>query len=87
MRSHLQQLPRRVLLVGGGYIAVEFAGIFAGLGAETHMVFRQHLPLRGFDHELREALAEAMAGARASTCMRARPSTRSSATATSGASR
>jgi len=57
----LKELPRRVLMVGGGYIAVEFAGIFAGLGAETHLVFRQHLPLRGFDHELREGLAVAMA--------------------------
>ena len=56
----LPELPRRVLLVGGGYIAVEFAGIFAGLGAETHVVFRQHLPLRGFDQDLREALAEGM---------------------------
>ncbi len=50
-----------MLLVGGGYIGVEFAGIFAGLGAETHVVFRQHLPLRGFDLDLREGLAEGMA--------------------------
>ena len=56
----LPELPRRVLMVGGGYIAVEFAGIFAGLGAETHMVYRQHLPLRGFDHDLRAALCEGM---------------------------
>ena len=57
---HLPALPRRVLMVGGGYIAVEFAGIFHGLGAEVDLVFRQHLPLRGFDLELREALAESM---------------------------
>ena len=57
----LPALPRRVLMVGGGYIAMEFAGIFAGLGAEVHVVFRQHLPLRGFDHDLRECLAEGMA--------------------------
>ncbi len=57
---HLPSLPKRVLMVGGGYIAVEFAGIFKGLGAEVDLVFRQHLPLRGFDLELREALAEAM---------------------------
>ena len=57
----LPSLPRRVLMVGGGYIAVEFAGIFAGLGAEVHMVFRQHLPLRGFDLDLRQCLAEGMA--------------------------
>jgi glutathione reductase (NADPH) len=39
---------------------VEFAGIFKALGAETHLVFRQPLPLRGFDHDMREALAEAL---------------------------
>ena len=53
----LPALPRRVLMVGGGYIGMEFAGIFHGLGAEVDVVFRQPLPLRGFDHELREALA------------------------------
>ena len=55
---HLPALPRRVLMVGGGYIGMEFAGIFHGLGAEVDVVYRQNLPLRGFDHELREALAE-----------------------------
>lgn len=58
---HLPALPRRVVMVGGGYIAVEFAGIFHGLGAEVDLVFRQPLPLRGFDEDLREGLAEAMA--------------------------
>jgi glutathione reductase (NADPH) len=57
----LPSLPRRVTIVGSGYIAVEFAGIFAGLGAETHLIFRQPLPLRGFDADLREALADALA--------------------------
>ncbi|GAC1339828.1 MAG: glutathione-disulfide reductase [Acetobacteraceae bacterium] len=57
----LPSLPRRVLMVGGGYIGMEFAGIFHGLGAEVDVVFRQHLPLRGFDLDLREALAEGMA--------------------------
>ncbi len=56
----LPELPRRIVLVGGGYIAVEFAGIFRGLGAEVDIVYRQDLPLRGFDHDLRVALAEAM---------------------------
>jgi glutathione reductase (NADPH) len=56
----MPQMPRRVTLVGGGYIAVEFAGIFRGLGAEVDLLFRQRLPLRGFDHDMREALAEAM---------------------------
>ena len=57
---HLPSLPRRMIVVGSGYIAVEFAGIFAGLGAETHLVYRQPVPLRGFDADLRAALAEAL---------------------------
>ncbi|HUC16901.1 MAG TPA: glutathione-disulfide reductase [Acetobacteraceae bacterium] len=62
----LPAMPRRVAIIGSGYIAVEFAGIFAGLGAETHLVYRQPLPLRGFDEDLREALAEALAADRIS---------------------
>jgi glutathione reductase (NADPH) len=57
---HMPALPPRVTLVGGGYIAVEFAGIFRGLGAEVDLLFRQSLPLRGFDHDMREALNAAM---------------------------
>jgi glutathione reductase (NADPH) len=57
---HLPALPKRVTLVGGGYIAVEFAGIFRGLGAEVDLLFRQRLPLRGFDQDMREALQDAM---------------------------
>ena len=57
----LPALPRRVVMVGGGYIGMEFAGIFHGLGAEVDVVFRQPLPLRGFDHDLREALAQGVA--------------------------
>ncbi|WP_287812909.1 FAD-dependent oxidoreductase, partial [Pseudomonas sp.] len=45
----LPQLPKRVLVVGGGYIAVEFAGIFHGLGADTTLLYRRDLFLRGFD--------------------------------------
>ncbi|MGI4975634.1 MAG: glutathione-disulfide reductase [Janthinobacterium lividum] len=56
----LPEQPRRVVMVGGGYIGVEFAGIFAGLGSEVHLVYRQHLPLGGFDGEIREALAESL---------------------------
>ncbi len=56
----LPKMPKRVTIVGGGYIGVEFAGIFAGLGGEVDLLFRQRLPLRGFDHDLREALAEAL---------------------------
>jgi glutathione reductase (NADPH) len=58
---YLETMPRRVAIVGGGYIGVEFAGIFAGLGAETHLIYRQPLPLRGFDQDLRVGLAEELA--------------------------
>ena len=56
----LPALPKRIVLVGAGYIAVEFAGIFAGLGAQVDLVCRPHLPLRGFDDDMRTALAEAL---------------------------
>lgn len=56
---HLEGLPERVVIVGGGYIAVEFAGIFNGLGAETTIVYRGDKILRGFDEDLRDALTEA----------------------------
>lgn len=55
---HLQQLPRRVIVVGGGYIAVEFASIFNGLGADTTLVYRKELFLRGFDDSVRTHLHE-----------------------------
>ena len=57
---YLKERPERIVLVGGGYIAVEFAGIFAGLGSQVDLVYRQPLPLRGFDDDLRTALAEAL---------------------------
>jgi glutathione reductase (NADPH) len=57
---YLPSFPRRVAIIGSGYIGVEFAGIFAGLGAETHLIYRQPLPLRGFDEDIRVGLAEAM---------------------------
>jgi glutathione reductase (NADPH) len=56
----LALLPRRMVIVGGGYIAVEFAGIFAGLGVETILVCRGEQILRGFDHDIREHLAAEM---------------------------
>ena len=56
----LMQLPERVVIVGGGYIAVEFAGIFGSLGAKVTQVLRADTVLRGFDDDLRHALAEAM---------------------------
>ena len=56
---HLAKQPERIVIVGGGYIAVEFAGIFAGLGTETTIVYRGDKILRGFDDDLRDALMEA----------------------------
>ncbi|WP_174503190.1 glutathione-disulfide reductase [Acidiphilium sp. C61] len=58
---HLPARPEHVVMIGGGYIAVEFAGIFAGLGSKVDIVYRQPLPLRGFDPDLRAGLAEALA--------------------------
>lgn len=54
----LADFPQQVLVVGGGYIAVEFAGIFAGLGCETQLVHRGDLFLKGFDQEVREFTAQ-----------------------------
>ncbi|WP_110970527.1 glutathione-disulfide reductase [Pseudomonas huaxiensis] len=54
----LKDLPKRVLVVGGGYIAVEFAGIFQGLGADTTLLYRGDLFLRGFDGSVRTHLKE-----------------------------
>ena len=54
----LEQLPKRVLVVGGGYIAVEFASIFHGLGAETSLLYRRELFLRGFDGAVRTHLRD-----------------------------
>jgi glutathione reductase (NADPH) len=53
---HLPQLPKRILIQGGGYIAVEFAGIFNGLGSEVTLVYRGEDILRGFDDDLRAHL-------------------------------
>lgn len=57
---HLAQLPRRVMVVGGGYIAVEFAGIFHGLGVETKLLYRGTEILRGFDMDIRTGLRREM---------------------------
>ncbi len=53
---HLRELPKRILIQGGGYIAVEFAGIFNGLGSEVTLVYRGENILRGFDDDVREHL-------------------------------
>lgn len=50
----LETFPKRFLVLGGGYIAVEFASIFNGLGSETHLIYRSELFLRGFDQQVRE---------------------------------
>lgn len=57
----LDAFPERFLVLGGGYIAVEFASIFNGLGSDTHLVYRGELFLRGFDHEVRKFTREQMA--------------------------
>ncbi|GJD91819.1 Glutathione amide reductase [Methylobacterium hispanicum] len=57
----LESLPERILVVGGGYIAVEFAGVFAALGSRTTLLHRGAKLLRGFDEEVRDALGEAYA--------------------------
>jgi glutathione reductase (NADPH) len=56
----LKALPQRVAVLGAGYIAVEFACILKGLGAEVALVHRAPLPLRGFDEDIRSAAAEAL---------------------------
>ncbi len=57
---HLEDLPRRILIQGGGYIAIEFAGIFNGLGSEVTLVYRGDNILRGFDDDVREHLRSEM---------------------------
>ncbi|MEY2686823.1 MAG: glutathione-disulfide reductase [Pseudomonadota bacterium] len=56
----LHALPARLLVIGGGYIAVEFASILAGLGVAVTLAHRAELPLRGFDADLRSRLAQAL---------------------------
>ena len=57
---YLERLPERLIVVGGGYIAVELAGVFAGLGVEVTQLYRGPLFLRGFDDDIRRGLAEEM---------------------------
>ena len=59
---NLRELPATLLVVGGGYIAVEFASILAGMGVRVTLAYRDTLPLRGFDTDLRQRLAQALAG-------------------------
>ncbi len=57
---HLDSLPRSILIAGGGYIAVEFANIFHGLGVDTTLIYRGKEILSRFDHDMRQGLHEAM---------------------------
>lgn len=57
---HLESLPGRVAIVGGGYIGVEFAGIFNGLGSKVTQFYRRNRILRGFDGDIRDAVAKGM---------------------------
>jgi glutathione reductase (NADPH) len=57
----LTKQPKRVVVVGAGYIALELAGVLHSLGSETHLVVRKHSPLRSFDPMLSETLVELMA--------------------------
>ena len=57
----LKELPKTALIVGGGYIAVEFAHILSGLGVKVDLMYRGELFLRGFDYDIRRGLAEEMA--------------------------
>jgi glutathione reductase (NADPH) len=56
----LKDLPKRIVVIGGGYIAVEFAGIFHGMGAQVTQLYRGPLFLRGFDDEIRAFVAQEM---------------------------
>lgn len=57
----LDTMPKRVAIIGAGYIAVEIAGVLNGLGAETHLFVRKHAPLRTFDPMIVDTLVEVMA--------------------------
>lgn len=60
---HLPALPGSIAIVGGGYIAIEFAHIFAGLGAKVTLIHHDALPLRGFDGQVRKLVREGLAAA------------------------
>jgi glutathione reductase (NADPH) len=71
---HLDKLPQRALVVGGGYIAVEFASIFHGLGVKTTLAYRGAQLLRGFDAELGTRLADEMGRKGVSILLKKNPS-------------
>ena len=57
---NLNELPETIIIHGGGYVALEFAGIFAALGSKTHLIYRSNYPLRGFDEDVREHIARCL---------------------------
>jgi glutathione reductase (NADPH) len=57
---HLPELPRRIVIQGGGYIALEFAGIFAGFGSDVTVIYRGDNVLRGFDEDVRDHVRSEM---------------------------
>ena len=69
----LERLPRRAVVVGGGYIALEFASIFHGLGVETTLTYRGKRLLRGFDAELGTRIAEEMSAKGVTICFGCEP--------------
>ncbi|GAU29051.1 hypothetical protein TSUD_278080 [Trifolium subterraneum] len=58
----LEEFPKRTVILGAGYIAVEFASIWRGMGSDVNLVFRRELPLRGFDDEMRAVVARNLEG-------------------------
>merc|ERR1712012_1468493 len=56
----LEECPKKLGIIGAGYIACEFACMFAAWGCETHLVYRKDLPLRGFDEDCRRFIARQM---------------------------
>jgi len=70
---HLERLPKRAVVVGGGYIALEFASIFNGLGVKTQLSYRGKRLLRGFDAELGTHIAEEMAAKGVEVCFGCEP--------------
>ena len=69
----LERLPRRAIVVGAGYIALEFASIFQGLGVETTLTYRGKRLLRGFDAEIGTRIAEEMAAKGIAICLGCEP--------------
>jgi len=59
---HLTALPKRIAIMGGGYIAVEFAHIFSGLGSRVTLIHRDEQVLRGFDPDVRKAVTDNLSG-------------------------